>query len=27
MKGTICAHHPHCSAYSKECFKRYGFIK
>ncbi|MBP7847874.1 membrane protein insertion efficiency factor YidD [Patescibacteria group bacterium] len=23
----MCAHHPHCSAYSKECFKRYGFIK
>ena len=22
----ICAHHPHCSKYSKECFQRYDFI-
>ncbi|MBP6911309.1 membrane protein insertion efficiency factor YidD [Patescibacteria group bacterium] len=21
----MCAHEPHCSAYCKECFERYGF--
>lgn len=25
LKGRICAHEPHCSAYGKECMKRYGF--
>lgn len=26
LKGTICAHHPHCSEYSVRTLKRYGFI-
>ncbi|MBP7967800.1 membrane protein insertion efficiency factor YidD [Candidatus Woesebacteria bacterium] len=21
----MCAHEPHCSAYCKDCFERYGF--
>lgn len=25
LKGRVCAHEPHCSAYGKECMKRYGF--
>lgn len=26
LKGRICAHEPHCSAYGKECLKRYGLF-
>ncbi|MBP6086158.1 membrane protein insertion efficiency factor YidD [Patescibacteria group bacterium] len=25
LKGRVCAHEPHCSAYGKQCVKRYGF--
>ncbi len=25
LKGRVCAHIPHCSAYGKQCMKRYGF--
>ncbi|HOG15004.1 MAG TPA: membrane protein insertion efficiency factor YidD [Candidatus Absconditabacterales bacterium] len=27
LKGKICSHYPHCSQYSINCLKRYGFIK
>lgn len=26
LKGRVCAHEPHCSAYGKECLKRYGLF-
>ncbi len=26
FRWKICSHEPHCSAYSVQCFKRYGFI-
>lgn len=26
LKGRICSHHPHCSAYARECFERYPFF-
>ncbi len=25
LKGTICAHEPHCSEYSKQCYQKYWF--
>lgn len=25
LKGRVCAHEPHCSAYGKQCLKTYGF--
>lgn len=25
LKGTICAHEPHCSQYAKQCFQKYSF--
>lgn len=27
LKGRICSHEPHCSEYSVQVFKRYGFIR
>lgn len=27
FRGTVCNHEPHCSAYSLQCFQRYGFIR
>lgn len=26
LKGRVCAHEPHCSAYGKECLNRYGLF-
>lgn len=27
LKGRVCSHEPHCSAYMVECLERYGFVK